>query len=450
MIEVKQDHKLQFPTIEVPKYNESDDEGVNIARQTNIEGVLVPLFRFNNLTITFEMVQFMRLTCDRVPEIRIEIKDFLDLIKIMDSPGLDNILYMQIVPPFDDAYKKIQLAFYITDTNIIGNIVSLTGVYYVPKFFDTVMKPYGIISSYELFNNIANDYSLGFCSNVDDSPDERYVYNPNKPVTEFMDNEIEFTGEKEHVFTWWIDFWNNINFVDLFKEYNEICSDDDMQIWLSNTFKATDNEENEPYQQIAAFSNHPAFTSSPMYIVDYKPISRSALITDCNFETYSMDDLEASSTLIQDGDVHNDIFTKYQYGGEVFGDFNYLSQRACRSMFLNKVNSQCIEVTLSTPMLGLIKGDHVNVWWYDIGNQTAKNIDTSGIESNAPLPDDPEGSRDGDVPIVINKTVSGQYYIVDIEFNYVGGMCWENKYILSRSAENIQRINPPSNESFMK
>ena len=53
MIEVKHDHKLKFPTIEVPKYNESDDEGPNIARQTNIEGVLVPLFRFNNLTITF-------------------------------------------------------------------------------------------------------------------------------------------------------------------------------------------------------------------------------------------------------------------------------------------------------------------------------------------------------------------------------------------------------------
>lgn len=449
MIEVKQDHKLQFPTIEVPKYNESDDEGANVAKQTNIEGVLVPLFRFNNLTITFEMVRTMRLTCDRVPEIRIEIKDFLDLIKIMDSPGLDNILYMQIVPPFDDAYKKIQLAFYITDTNIDGNIITLTGTYYVPKFFDTIMKPYGIISSYELFNTISNDYSLGFCSNVKDSPDERYIYNPNKPVTEFMNREVEFSGEKEQVFTWWIDFWNNINFVDLFKEYTEICSDEDMQIWLSDTFKSTDNEENKPYQQIAAFSNHPAFTSSPMYITDYKPISQSSLITDRNFETYSMDNLEASSTLIQDGDVHNNIFTKYQYGGEVFGDFDYLSQRACRDMFLNKINSQCIEVVIKTPMLGLIKGDHVNVWWYDIGNQTANNIDSSNIESNIPIPEDPEGSREGEVPIVINKTISGQYYIVDIEFNYIGGMCWENKYILSRSAENIQRVNPPSNESFM-
>ena len=450
MIEVKQDHKLQFPTIEVPKYNESDDEGANIAKQTNIEGVFVPLFRFNNLTITFEMVQNMKLTCTCVPEIHVEIKDFLDFIKIMDTPGLDNILYMQILPPFDDAYKKIQLAFYITNTSIDGNVVTLEGTYYVPKFFDTVMKPYGMLSSYELFESIANDYSLGFCSNVDDSTDERYIYNPNKTAIDFMNNEIEFTGEKEHVFTWWIDFWNNINFVDLFKEYNEIYSDEDMQIWMFDNFKATDNEENKPYKQIAAFSNNPVFVSNPMYIDDYVPTTRAALITDCNFETYSMNDLEASSILIQDGDVHNNIFTKYQYGGEVFGDFNYLSQRACRDMFLNKINSQCIEVTTKIPVLGLIKGDHVNVWWYDIGNQTAKNLDTSGVESNVAIPEDVEGSREGEVPMVINKTISGQYYIVDIEFNYIGGMNWENKYILSRSAEGIQRINPPSNESFMK
>lgn len=449
MIEVKHDHKLKFPTIEVPKYNESDDEGPNIARQTNIEGVLVPLFRFNNLTITFEMVQSMMLTCNRVPEIHVEIKDFVDLIKIMDTPGPDNILYMQIVPPFDGAYRKIQLAFYVVNSSIDGNIITLDGIYYVPKFFDTVMRPYGMISSYELFDAISNEYSLGFCSNIDDSQDERYIYNPNRTIMEFMDNEVGISGMKEHVFAWWIDFWNNINLVDLFKEYNSVYSDEDMQIWLCNNFKATDAGENEPYQQIAAFSNHPAFVSSPMYIDDYRPVSRSSLITDCNYETYSMGNLKAESMLIQDGDVHNSIFTKYRYGGEVFGDFNYLAQRACREMFINKINSQCIEVITKTPVLGLIKGGHVNVWWYDIGNQTAKNIDSSGIESNIPIPDDPEGSRDGDVPVVINKTISGQYFIVDIEFNYIGGMSWENKYILSRSAEDIQRINPPANESFL-
>lgn len=450
MIEVKHDHKLQFPTIEVPKYNEDVDDGNDVIKQTNIEGVLAPLLRFNNITITFEMVNRMTLTCNPVPTIDIEITDFLGLIKVLDTPGLDNILYLQILPPFDDAYKKIQLAFYVTNTSIVGNIIRMTGTYYVPKFFDSVMKPYGIISSYELFDSISNDYSLGFCSNVDGTTDERYIYNPNKKVIDFMSKEIEFTGEKEHVYTWWIDLWNNINFVDLYKEYNELYSDDDMQIWMYNNFKATNEEENKPYQQVAAFSNNPAFISSPLYIDDYKPISRSSLVTDCNFEVYSMDNCEASSTLIQDGDVHNDIFMKYEYGGEVFGDFDYLTQKACRNMFLNKINSQCIEVVSKLPILGLMKGEHVNVWWYDINNMVAETFDNTDIQSNVNIPGDDNNVEGTDMSIIINKTVSGQYYIMDIEYRYMGHMDWEVKYILSRSAESIQRINPPSNESFMK
>lgn len=453
MITVKHDHKLQFPTIEVPKYNEDADDGTVIAKQTNIEGVVTPLLRFNNITITFEMINFMKLTCNSVPAIEVEIQDFLGLVKILDTPGLDNVLYLQILPPFDDAYKKIQLSFYVTSTSIAGNIIYMRGIYCIPKLFDSVMKPYGIISSYELFENISNDYSLGFCSNIENTDDERYIYNPNKKVLDFMDDEIEFVGDENnpgHVYTWWIDFWNNINFVDLFQEYNEIYSDEDMQIWTYNNFKMMDTEENEPVKQIAAFTNSPAMIATPLYIDDYKPVSQSSIVTDNNFETYSMDNLEGKSTIIQNGDVHNDIFMNYEYGGEVFGDHDYLAQRACRDMFLNKIYSQCIEVTTHLPILGLMKGDHVNVWWYDINNMVATAVGDVDIESNVPIPENSEDLNNIDNSMVINKTISGQYYIIDIEYKYVGNMNWENKYILSRSAENIQRINPPADDAFMK
>lgn len=450
MIEVKHDHKLQFPPIEVPKYNEDSDDGVVIAKQTNIEGVVTPLLRFDNLTITFEMVKYMSLTCDPVPTITIEIEDYLGLIKILDTPGIDNILYLQILPPFDDAYKKIQLAFYINSTKIYGNIIRMQGTYYVPRFFDSVMKPYGIISSYKLFEQISNDYSLGFCSNMEDTEDDRYIYNPNHKVTKFMNNEIKFSGNKEHVYTWWIDFWNNINFVDIFQEYNELYSDEDMQIWIYNNLGETDNDENVPIQQIAAFTNHPGMVATPMYISDYIPISASTGVTDQNFEVYNMDNLEPVGTLIQDGDVHNDIFTQYKYGGEVFGDFDYLTQKACRNMFINKINSQCIEVVNHTPILGLMKGDHVNLWWYDINNMVTDAVGDVDIDSNSPIPENGDVDDIPDTSVVINKTISGQYYIMNIRYEYVGAMCWNNTYTLSRSAESIQRINPPSNESFMK
>lgn len=450
MIEVKHDHKLNFPPIIVPQYNQDNDEGPNMVKQTDIEGVLVPLLRFNDTVITFEMVSYMRLTNNVVPSIEVEITDFLELIRVLDQPEHDNILYLQIIPPFDNAYKKIQLSFYIRNTSINGNTVHMYGDYYIPELYDTVMKPYGILSTYDLIDRISNDYSLGFCSNVEGTNDDRYIYNPNRDVRSFLDKEIQFAGEKEHVYVWWIDLWNNINLVDLWKAYTELVSEENLQVWVSDNFKSTDDEEKKPYQQIAAFTNSPAFVSSPFYIQEYTPVLKSSPVTDRNFETFSMNDQEATSTLIQDGDVHNDIFQKYEYGGEVFGDFDYLSQRASRGMLVNKVNSQVIEVISYLPILGLMKGGYVNLWWYDINNMIAESTDQSDISTNADIP---EGEDTGDVTsegsMILNKTVSGQYYIVNIEYTYTGHMNWEVKYTLSRSAEFIQRVQQHEKETFM-
>lgn len=452
MIEVKQDHKLNFPPIKVPRYNEDNDEGEQIFNQTEIEGVLVPLLRFNNTVITFEQVDKMILTCNPIPRIDITITDFLQIVRIFDQPGHDNILYLQILPPFDDAYKKIQLAFRIEYSQIKGNRFRMSGVYMVPGIFDTQMKPYGITTTYELFEQVANDLSLGFCSNVDETNDERYIYNPNLRLPELLSSEVQFAGEKGHVFTWWIDFWNNINLVDIYKEYNEVLPDDQLQIWLSDNFKDSLNKA-EPYPQIAAFTNSPAFAASPMFVPTYKPILETNNTTDMNFETYSMENQEASSTIIQDGDFQHEVNkgVGYVYGGEIFGKFDYLSQRACRGMFLNKVNETKIELVAHYPLLGLMKGGHVNFWWYDINNMVTDEVDNSNIESNSPIPDDSvDELNTPDGRISINRTVSGQYYIDDIVYKYTGHRNWEVKYTLCRSAEYVQRLAPPSEETFLK
>ena len=449
MIEVKQDHKLQFPTIEVPKYNESDDEGANIAKQTNIEGVFVPLFRFNNLTITFEMVQNMKLTCTRVPEIHVEIKDFLDFIKIMDTPGLDNILYMQILPPFDDAYKKIQLGFRITNVKIKGSLVSLSGSYYVPKIEQNVMKPYGFLSTYDLFEKVSNEYGLGFCSNVSGTQDERYIYNANKKPLSFLNDEIVYAGEKEHVFEWWVDFWNNINLVDIYKEYTKPVPDDELLIWITDNLSQSANPDSsnpEPYQQSAVLCNIPAMAPTDLFIRDYTPKVSAGGTTDMNFEVYMLDKQDRYSTLIQDGDVKKNIVENYEYGGEIFGDFDYLTRRATRNMFIRKINSQVIEVKTKNPLLGLMKGGHINMLWYDTNNIIIDKYITDEVESNIPVGDD---FVIGDDKYKINKTISGQYYISNITYEYDGEQGWVTTYILSRSADMINRVNEPAKETFM-
>jgi len=450
---VKHDPKLAFPDISVPMYSEdaADPNSMDL-KQTIVEGVLIPLFRYNNMTITFEMVSMMTLRCSTIPTISLVFIDHVGMVKALDMPGHDNILYLQILPPHDNTYKKVQLSFYITSVKIRGDKVSLSGVYYVPGLFDNIMKPYGMISTYDLFDRISKEYSLGLCSNIDGTNDDRYIYSPNDTAMGLLDSEIPFAGvddkNKEHVFTWWIDLWNNINLVDIYKEYTTIFGEDELQIWVGDNFNdSTGTDDLPPKTQIAAFSNHPVMSSSPMYIYDYTPRLDANTGTDVVFEIYDMGDDDRKSSLIQDGDTGPMVFKKYIYGGEVYGSFDYLTRRATRGFFFDKMNEQTIEVTIHTPLIALMKGGHVNVWWYDMNNIYTEKIDRSDIKSNIPLPDN--DTTDDTDSYTINKTVSGQYLITDIVYKYNNGV-WDVRYTLCRSAESIQRINPPSKETFMK
>lgn len=448
MIEVKHDHKLQFPTIAVPMIVE-DEANAPVSseiKQTNIEGIMAPLFRFNDHTINFSMVDSMILTCSPVPRIHLVVRDDTNMIKDLDKPGVDNVLYIQILPPSDDTYKKIQMAFYITHSSIDTPFITLDGVYFIPGLFDTKMEAYGRITTYDLFEKISNEYSLGFCSNVAGTDDERWIYNPNRNLQDFLYDEIRFAGKDGHVYDWWIDFWNNLTLVDLYTEYNTIVEEKDLQIWVDTTIPTYDDaDEEKPGKMVAAFCNHPMLSTNPLFISDYTPVSSSMGVTDKNFEVYSTQDLELRSTLIQDGDVHNNITVGYEYGGELYGDFDYLSQRAARNMFLEKISSERIKVSVGMPLLSLIKGGKVNIWWYDINSYMTSSANDEGVESNITIPHEESGNDVEDYKI--NRTISGQYYIMDIEIRYEGG--WRCTYTLSRSAESIQRINPPSNETFM-
>lgn len=448
MITLKHEHQLSFPTIEVPMMAEDEDNNTRDVKQSAVEGIFVPLFRFNNLTINFLMVSSMTLTCKPIPKIQITIQDHANLIKNLDTPGKDNMLYMQVLPPFDNAYKKIQMAFYITDSRIDGSSVTLWGEYSAPNIWDSEMKTYGLTTTYELFDEVSTAHKLGFCSNIDNTEDKRYIYNPNKNMAAFLDDEVEFGGNEKHVLEWWIDFWNNINLVDIFEEYSKVVEEDDMKIWISTNLMDVDgNNDPEPQEVVAAFSNHPVMTNSPMFITEYTPITNGTEASDINFEVYSMLDLDCQSTLIQDGDVHDCPVLKYKYGGEKFGEFDYLTQQATRDLFLSKINAQVIQIEVGMPLLGIIKGDKVNIWWYDINNPATDQVDNSEIESNIPLPDnqvDTEGSY------MINKTISGQYSVLDIELNFNMESGWKNIFTLGRMADSIQRLNPPDKESLGK
>ena len=443
MIEVKFDNTLKLPAIVMPLYNETPDNDPiagtsGSGAQTKMDGIFAPLFRLNNITIPFQQVVSMELSGGIVPRLNVVINDTLSLSKTLDTPTNDNYIQLQILPQFDGAYKKINLLFYMTSCEIQGQNIYIEAIYSVPQLWDTSMDAFGKLSSYQFFENIARKLNLGFCSNMTNTSDERYIYSSNTNLVTLMEREIEYSGDNEHVYDVWVDWWNNINLVDVYNEYKLVEKDENMMVWIYPTDYnvSNDTDTQTPIEVVATIGNAPNLMNTQLYTPTYTPISSSSMVTDQVIEIFKLEDRTTENIVVMDGDIKNDIFKSYVYYGENVGDYNYLYQKATREMFLNKMNGQCIEVKLNRPMLGIVRGSKVNFIFYDINKYTSQGTQAEEtIESNIPLPDDIIAE---DTRYVVNRTVSGQYYVIDSSISYAGSM-WTHTLRLGRYADKVNK-----------
>lgn len=416
--------------------------------QTSVFGIHVPLIMINNTTIDFDDVKSFTLKSSGVlPELYMTVVDKYELITNIDKPGLDNEIRIQILPRFDNAYKKINLTFYISSINVSGKDIRLTGSYKLSKLTSTQFKSFGKLSTYELFKRSAMDSNLGFATNIVSSNDSRYIYCNNKSLLELMDAEIQFADTSTGVLDYWIDFWDNINLVDIKERYTTVDESKDIEVWIAGSLQDVGkNIEHEPVKVEACLTNHPGLNNSELFVKNYKIVTNPGLQmifgSDKVCSIYEENKEEYFDHLIQDGDVKKDIFTVFEYFGECYGDYNYIKSRIIRNGFLQKMQSESIIVTLASPLLGLMRGHKVNFMRYTNDSlleskMTAleeQEVLNRNINSNIPLNeyDCMEENKDG--KFRLDRSVSGQYLINEVNISYNKNTSWEYKLTLVRSA----------------
>jgi len=444
---VKFDPTIQLPEIKEFLNNASPEEdpeygGDTFLQQTKVEGILAPLVMVNDTVIPFNSISHLELSDNPVPRVTLEFKDRFDLVKTFDKPTKDNKLQVQIIPSFENAYKKINLTFWITKVDFDNNDVYIRGIYNIPKFNDIKLKAYGELSTYEFFEQIAKEYQLGFASNLENTEDKRWIYMPNTHVTDSLTNECEIGGNEQQILDWWIDWWNYVNLVDVLERNKTI--DKDIKVWATpHKYIETETGPNpEPILCEAMLTNQEFYRDFQLYVSEYEEVFSSSPIADKMIETYKIGDMEEDNFIIRDGDVNNDLFIEYEYGGENFGEHKYLKQRYCREMWLSKIRNSMIKVSLRQPCLSLMKGHKVNFYWYTVNEFTKSTKDSDDVNSNIPLPEDSEIEElrgldpdKQDDEMIIDKQISGQYYIVDskIIYEYNGGeFKWQHILTLSR------------------
>lgn len=444
-ITVKYDPTLKIEEIVEPMYatskNECEEDRVAEVQQTKITGILTPLIKVNNIVLLWDKVTKFELTSTGfLPEVRFTFKDDLGFTKSLDQPGNDNLVLVQILPPFDDAYKKITLRFFIDNITIVGDKVSIFGKYNVPALYQDKIKSFGKITTYDFLDKIAKECELGFASNVEGSEDERYIYIPNKNYIQAIESEISMSGTQESILDAWIDLRNYLILCDIYERYNAIESE--IKVWTAPTvIPDTENTGKPitPKQEDAILSNAIGVRNTQLYISDYIIANNSGqnvyLGTDKVIQSYFYDNGEQKTLLIQDGDVKNDIFVKTVYMGEVFGETDYFKNNACRTAFIQKINSNTIKVELKTPLLGLERGGKVNIRWYDANPLVTVLKNDNPIETNTP---DVDGEATDKDEMTINNQVSGQYYITGTTIRFNGfDSGWKYILTLSRPANQV-------------
>lgn len=456
-IYIEFENQLKQSPIIIPLTNSSQEEAGEDyvynkygVMQTSIYGIKVPLIQINNIVVDFvDVISFSLKSVGHVPTVKLEVFDRYNLIKTFNTPGNDNELRIQVLPPFDNAYKKINLTFYITKLNIRGNQISISGSYKVPELTDVRYKCLGVLDTYNLFKQVAIETGLGFASNCVETLDDRYVYCDHISYLDLLNYEISISGSDEtHLYDWWIDLWNNLTLANIYERYHTIEDENDMMIWMADkTYEILENRKISPIKVPAVFNNLPGVSQSELIVRDYEisnnPGLQLTMGTDKIYSCYVENLKEYKDTYFQDKDAHKDVWVNCEYLGEVFGDYNYLLSERCREAHLQKMNTETITINLSTPLLAITRGSKVNFAWYnnnsqlDIRNNYYKSIGVLNETQPTPGMDDTlspqtvqeHGARADEFQK--DESISGQYMVCGQIMNYSSGR-WDYKLLLRR------------------
>lgn len=446
-IEVEFEHSIEFDEINKPlisPYNgeipETDPVTPSEYNQTVVDGIVAPIIRLNNLTIDTTQIEKFRLYCNVVPMLSLTIIDTFSMSRVLDSPTSDNKMTVKIIPVGDGIYKSIELQFYITDFNVNGDRLTINAIYNVDGMYNLSFRVLGEKSTCDLAREVAKELRLGYATNIENVNDARYMYCGGKTMLELLKSEMMYAGDAEHILDYWIDYWNNLTVVDMCDAYRN--DDDEIKIHIEpmpvQIFSSFDKMK--MIEVDALLTNHPSINNSLRYdkyrlILDTNKNLYQG--TDKTLETYSVDSQTTAQTEVNDGDVRNDIFKKYEYCGEYFGELDYLSQARLRYSFLQKINTRKIQIALPKIQFGLMRGTRVNVAQYEADETVKAVLKDKDISDNGNI----SGDTGEDDSFVLNRTISGQYLICDTEIRYTsrnGLRQWEYLMTLTRDESTVE------------
>lgn len=449
---------IQHPLVEPTE--EDDTSYENNIKPSEVYGIFCPLISVNGMPIEINDLVRANLDCtQRLPKISFVFNDKHEIFNSFNSPGKENELRFQVLPTEDDVYKKIDLTFFIDTISIgpekeknKGKVISGTGTYKLPALTDTLFKALGIKSTYALFEFVAEQTQLGFASNVDATTDDRYIYAANKSYLSLLTEEIKRSeSDQEHVYDWWVDPWNYIILCDILDRVKNLDQPEDMTVRVTtNRSRGGKNSTQGHTDMECILSNGPWASDTDLEVYSYttnnEPWRGKSMSNMLEVSVYEENKKEYIGHIIEDSNITRDEFMRFEYGGEVYGAYNYILAEKCRDFYLAKMRNESITVSLKFPQLGIMRGDQLKFIWYDNDSKTAIRahelydvptaLKNANMEWLLDYTTEEQYNPTSPSHIAPNYQVSGQYTCIGYRILY-DGTCqeWSHELILVRPDE---------------
>lgn len=236
--------KLNLRNIVLPKAEDPDAK----AEQKKILEQVPQLF-FYNIEIPANYIKKLAIDSNKyLPECKVIFEDVYNLFHDTGFPA-DNAYITIILPTVSKQLGNIFMEFKIQRFDIkekVGtNNLKVIHIYGVVNINNLLVKKYESFinsSSYDVSLNLARDTGLGFYTNVSNSNDKMNWINPGWNRYKFLQHVTNHAWVGETNFVWsFIDFYYNINYVDVEKSLNQNIED---IVWESSSIqKKTENQK---------------------------------------------------------------------------------------------------------------------------------------------------------------------------------------------------------------
>jgi len=405
-----------------------------------IDGIQTPIIALDGKYIaSASIIKFELSVDDCAPHLELTINDKDHLFANTNIPAEIDRVQVKLIPTEDGKFASIDLIFKAYDVVVKPNGVTvMSGKYYVDGLYDEITEAFGNISTYNLADKLSNRLGLGFATNIITDTTERFQYIASNSIFDCLKKSVKDTVS----YSFWIDFWNNVNIVDTSAIYYSDVKPP--QIWVAPLGNFADISQKKMVEEDCIVTNKISAANSQLYIPAYSAgssaiVNYSKVITTWNESTKEQVQVQLCGT----AGNYNDIVMK-DYLGESPDKFNELQNGQKNEYLQNKIFSQVLRFKLSGVCFGIFKGSRIQFDWYEQDTKLKSTASTDTTGSSSYDNDSNIGSKEipdsTEVKQILNKLLSGFYMVTNQKITFKNGYL-QTDYEISQNTREVKQIN---------